>query len=79
MSTIAKKCMPLTKRPIMKLGASPCDHKGAPEDQPQRKKRGVKMMPPVSEFEQLRRDTLGAQDRSAYIQGVATQRNRLSI
>ena len=63
----------------MKLGASPCDHKGSPGDQPQRKKQGAKKMPPMSEFEQLRRDTLGAQDRSAYIQGDATQRNRLSI
>ena len=62
----------------MKLGGSPCDHKGGPEDQPQRKRRRPQRAP-ESEFEQLRRDTLGAQDRAAYIQGDAQQRNRLSM
>ena len=60
----------------MQLGPSPCDHKGGPEDQPQRRKRRRPQRAPESEFEQLRRDTLGAQDRAAYITGDATRANR---
>ena len=60
----------------MKLGPSLCDHKGGPEDKPQRRRPKPKIMPATSEFEQLRRDTLGAQDRAAYIQGGATRSKR---
>ena len=62
----------------MKLSGSPCDRKGSPEDKLQRKRRRPQQAP-LSDFEQLRRDTLGAQDRAAYIQGDSVRKNALSI
>ena len=61
------------------LKGSPCDLKGSGEDKPHRKRRGRQQAPPMSDFEQLRRDTLGAQDRAAYIQGDSMKRNAVTM
>ena len=63
----------------MKFANSPCDSKGSPEDKAVRKKKRAPPGPQLSEFEQMRRDTLGAGDRASYIQGDATQNNELKL
>ena len=61
------------------LKGSPVDLKGSPEDKPHHRKRRRQQAPPVSDFEQLRRDTLGAGDRAAYIQGDSMKRNAITM
>ncbi len=63
----------------MKFPKDPCDCKGSGEDRPKKKRKQEPEAPQMSDFEQLRRDTLGAQDRAAYIQGDAMRKNSLQL
>ena len=63
----------------MKFTGGPCDYKGSPDDKPARIKKKAPPGPQMSEFEQMRRDTLGAGDRASYIQGDATRNNELKL
>ena len=56
----------------------PCDCKGNAVDQPRRKKR-AKQPTPLSEFEQIRDQALGARDRGSYIMADSIAKNKVLL
>ncbi len=58
--------------------AKPCDCKGNAVDRPRKRKR-AKAPTPLSEFEQIRDQALGAQDRGSYIMADSMAKNRVSL
>ncbi len=56
----------------------PSDLKGSGEDRPHKRQRR-RPQQQMSDFEQLRRDTLGAQDRASYIQGDSMRQKGVSM